>query len=339
MSELEFGRHGISLHSLLWTMAPLLLALVTLCTAQVHHGFYQTPSRYAYPDRGPVYWKDQAEAGMTTAVVSGNGSNHYGPTTATGFARTMHMMLESGVVDPDFPVLALSMGARPCYDAHLQAQRPWPELIIGNVDEPNPTRRAAVEAEYKEAHRMGFRSGTAIAGYNLKGLGEFLDVWIVGAPTWQADTEALAKEHDAELWSYWSYETTGDSARCRYYFGVWTWARRVKCSLVWAYTHDAGTMVRPDGTRVTAKDDHNSYAVPTAYGLPLHTPGYQGLSEGIKDCRALEAAERDGGKECRKWLAELRASVPTAMPLPGKPLPATDLDAMRERALELSAAN
>ena len=129
----------------------LLLALANICNAQARHGFYQTPSRFAYPDQAPTLWQDQANSGMTTATISGNGANHFGQPIAVAFARMMSMMLEAGVVDPDFPVLALSMGARPCYDAQLQARQPWPELIIGNVDEPNPTRRAAVEAEYKEA--------------------------------------------------------------------------------------------------------------------------------------------------------------------------------------------
>ena len=93
-------------------------------------------------------------------------------------------------------------------------------------------------------------------------------------------------------------------------------------------------MVRPDGTRISAENDSHSYAIPTPYGKPLHTPGYDGLIEGIKDCRALEAAERDGGPTCQKWLGELRASVPIAMPLPGKPLPTTDLEGMRKQAKE-----
>ena len=201
--------------SVLYLALPL-LALASICSAQTHHGFYQTPGRYAYPDQAPVYWQDQAESGMTTATISGNGADHYGQPIAVGFARMMSMMLKAGVVDPDFPVLALSMGARPCYDARLQAKQRWPELIVGNVDEPNPSLRAAVEAEYKEAHRMGFRSGTAIAGYYVKELGDLLDVWIVSAHTWQPDLDALAEEQDAELWSYWSYESTGDPERCRY---------------------------------------------------------------------------------------------------------------------------
>ena len=95
-------------------------------------------------------------------------------------------------------------------------------------------------------------------------------------------------------------------------------------------------MVRPNGTRVSAKDDMFSYAIPTAYGKPLHTPGYEGLIDGIKDCRALEAAERNGGRKTKKWLAKLRASVPIAIPLPGKPLPSTDFDSMRQQAQEWS---
>jgi hypothetical protein len=318
-------------------MIPL-LALASVSVAQARHGFYQTPSRFAYPDQAPILWKDQADSGMTTATISGNGANHFGQPNAIAFARMMSMMLDSGVIDPDFPILALSMGARPCYDAQLQAQRPWPELIIGNVDEPNPTRKAEVEAEHKEAHRMGFRSGTAIAGYNVEPLAEFLDVWIVSARTWMPNLKELAKEHDADLWAYWAQESTGDPERCRYFFGLWTWARQIECSMVWAYTHESGTKVQPNGTRVSEKSDKFSYAIPTAFGKPLHTPGYEGLIDGIKDCRALEAAERNGGPECQKWLAKLRKSVPLRVPNPGKPLPDFNLDKIRKQALKWSQA-
>jgi hypothetical protein len=316
--------------------AIFLFLLANICEAQARHGFYQDPKRYAYPDQAPIYWKDQADSGMTTATVSGLGSEHYGQPTSIGFARMMSMMLDAGVVDPDTPVLALSMGARPCYDAQLQARQRWPELIVGNVDEPNVTQRADVEAQYKEAHKNGLRSGTAIAGYNVEGLADVLDVWIVLASTWVPNLEELAEEHDAELWAYWAHESNGDPERCRYYFGLWTWARKVRCSLVWAYTHDHRTMVRPSGTRVAGENDHFSYAIPTAHGKPLHTSGYDGLTEGIKDCRALEAAERDGGPECQKWLKELRASVPLKVPVPGKLLPAFDLDKIRKQATEWS---
>ena len=335
--KIEFSVIKFSL--VLQLMIVLLLAQATICNAQARHGFYQNPGRFAYPDQAPIYWQDQADSGMTTAVVSGSGASHYGPDTGgIGFARMMNMMLKAGLIDPAFPVLALSMGARPCYDAILQAKQPWPELIVGNVDEPNPTKRAAVESEYKEAHRMGFRSGTAISGYDLTGpdgLMDVLDLWIVSANTWQSNLEELAEEHEADLWSYWTYETTGAPPRCRYYFGLWTWARRVSCSLVWAYTHVASTMVRPDGTRVTGEDSH-SYAIPTAYGKPLHTPGYDGLIEGIKDCRALEAAERNGGPQCHAWLAELRASISLQMPKPGRLLSRTDFDSIRKQAEQWS---
>jgi hypothetical protein len=97
-------------------------------------------------------------------------------------------------------------------------------------------------------------------------------------------------------------------------------------------------VVRPDGSLAVEKNDRHTYAIPLADGTIMSTPGYDGFTDGIKDCRVLENAEKYPDQNLQAYLQQVRATIPCAMLRPGKVLPQLQGEEVVKRVHELMAA-
>lgn len=296
----------------------------------IRHGFYQSPSRTAYPVRYNDYLKEQASRGMTTATA--DCSDHFCVGNAEeALACNIEMLLDAGLAFPGEPLLCFA-DPTTAYGANKRSTRPWPEIVMNNLDDPSPDEVLDAQKMTRNAHRLYFRSSLFVAGSYLKEgkkfdpdaglLGEAADIWIVQAPTWQHDTEKNAKALGKELWAAYTVGAAWRYEHCRYYSGLWAWAHKPKQVLVWAYNHTASTFVGGDGTLSIHPGDNNSFAIPRMDGTVMSTPGYDGFSDGVVDCRVLEASEKSEYPDIQDYLKYVKGTVPCAMPRPGRPLPA-----------------
>jgi hypothetical protein len=319
----------------------IVLLVATLVSADpTLYGCYESVNRSMYPDLARLYFRDQYRHGMRNGTVSGNTCHAFGPNQVIGLARQVDMMVEEGIATPGAPMLALSLDPKDIAASKASARYParWPELVCGNVDEPNPTLIGAVRANGSAAWAAGVRSGTAIAGYNLYldpesvkydgHLADWLDMWIVLASTWQPDLRRKALEATADLCAYWAYPREPD--RDRYVAGLWCWKTNPKVFYYWAYTHDPNTGILPNGVKQHAKDDEFSFVYPSPTG-PVSTPAWEAAAEGIRDHELLDRLAAQGGSEA--WLSELADSLPTVCPVPPKPVPFTDWKRLRRECL------
>ena len=312
----------------------------------IHFGFYQSPGQYAYRDLIRDTWKDQVAHGMTTATINPNDDVFGGKAGGVGPARYIDGMMDAGLVSVDCP-LVFSESAHAIRTAEGRATRPWPELLRAGRDEPTPATIDEVVGARYDADELGLRVASAVAAYNLTAtahhdqlgkvvIGDLIDVWQISASTWDVEIVKKGRGQGKEIWAYWCMpQTDADAARIRYLAGLWAWKMKPRCLLLWAYVHHTDTRVLPNGTLCREPSDDFSYVIPTVDG-PRETPGYAAYAEGIKDCRALEALDAAGTDG--DWLCALRASIPDRVAAFPAPVPRTDFDAIRARALRLGAS-
>jgi len=291
-----------------------------------------------YTEHQRLYYRDQYKHGCRTLVVSGNGAELLScDNAAIGMARQLDLAVEEKLVKPGQPILSLSAGWEVINEAKKVGRHVdrWPEIVFGNVDEPNYTKIVPVRQIATEVWGAGYRTGTAIAGYGLFHpaedpahgvLAHWLDVWIVLASTWQTDLYRKAHEQTAELWAYWAYPREAD--RDRYLTGLWCWKYHPKQFLFWAYTHTSKTGILPNGERTEGPDGDPYHMVWPSPDGPVTTPAWEAIAEGIKDHQLLDQLEAKGGSE--HWLNELRDSLPEVCPVPPKPVPRTDFAEIRK---------
>ena len=320
-------------------MIGVLLCLTTIAPAsETAYGCYEPNVRMMYPDLARLNFRDLARRGFTTSTVSGNASAHFGPTMQIGLARQVDMMIEEGIARKDRPMLCLSADAVDIAGAKQYAAHPdrWPELVLGNVDEPNVTQIKTVREYSCKARESGVRNGTAIAGYSLYQPGadaadgciaDWLDLWIVLASTWQTDLYEKAKQQTADLYAYWAYPREAD--RDRYVAGLWCWRWSPRTFYFWAYNHSGLHGTLPNGEHLEDPADTYSLATGSLAG-PVGTPSLEAVAEGIKDHALLDRL-KDSGRG-GAWLKDLWDSIPVCMPPPPKPVPRTDFAGIRREA-------
>jgi hypothetical protein len=328
----------------------------------IHFGFYSALGRFAYPFRYREVYGHMAELGMTTGTVEGGYAQLCPQEPQVGMVLQVEAMMDAGLARPGEPMLFIAdtdviraamrakerklkeslpvaeSNPRLIYDAMQRSNRlPWPAPVLHIADDPAPVAGMLdwLARERLKAHNCHFQVGGNLAGYFLmeaktvregeppQTLGEQLDVWIVTAKTWQQDTAKNARAFGKRLWALHTDGSTGSYERMRY-LGLWAWANGPEQVLVWSWTHTAETMVRCDGSLCVPKDDHHTYAIPSPDGWH-DTPGLLGYAQGVKDCRAIEAAEQAGLPAVTAYLADLRRSVPFAFPREGRPLPAPEV--------------
>jgi hypothetical protein len=293
------------------------------------HGFYFEAGLCAYPWRMGHYWREQVSRGMTTIAVNAGGWLMCSD-PITALTLQVEEMLEVGLATPGEPLMIWGTPSD-VYSAIQRRTRPWPIPVLCFGDDSNSTQTEALSKEVDGAHNMFFRALTTTSGYDfnrgvdvggsMKSLGSVMDACVIHSTTWQWDTNKNADALGKEVWAYYTLPTRGDYERMRYGAGLWCWAMHPEQFLVWAYVHDKRTMVRPDGIMLIGEDDAHSFVIPKHDGTVVSTPGYDGYEQGIKDCRALEAASLSNNSKVLDYLETVRVSVPFGMPRPGKDIP------------------
>lgn len=330
-------------HGKCWAWLAAVVALLFVIQGRAHSsltcvGAYESNVRMMYPDLARLNFRDLYKRGFTTSTISGNANLHFGPTQEIGLARQMDMMVEEGIARKDKPMLALSMDGKWITEAKKVARYPdrWPELVIGNVDEPGIDKAKWVRQYSCDARALGLRNGTAIAGYALYWplpdaadgvMADWLDVWIVLASTWQTDLYEKAKQQDANLYAYWAHDRNPDTDR--YVTGLWCWRWNPEVFYHWAYNHSGLHGTLPNGEHLEDPADRNSLALGSPDG-PVPTPSLLAVQEGIRDHLLLDKLG-DPETSNDPWLRDLWNSIPVCCPAPPKPCPRTDWKDLRKQ--------
>ena len=249
----------------------------------------------------PAYQKrvfeDMRRHGMTTATLyiypvvqdrftlTESGPGHL------GFAPTMDLLAETGLVAPGLPVIWLGAGA---YEPEVWTQvlderrrRGWPEIVIYGVDEPGEEDRnkrvrafmGKFEPFRRKRHDDPVRLTTALgSSQGIQTVGHYFDLWIgcMGQRIGESGVIADARMHRKELWAYDCMLAPVDAETDRYYFGVWAWVSQVKGCAHWCY-FDAMPKL--------------SYVYPAEDEL-IPTVGWEAVREGIDDYRYLATLKR-----------------------------------------------
>ena len=305
---------------------------IKLPRADIAFGMYFRPlgewmaSQYCTPELMRGYYRDMTRHGQTSATLyvydqladeQGNPALDGKRTTAT-----MEMMLETGLIRPEIPVMWLYGGGLDWdrakeYGGGLRDEaqrRGWPELLWYGPDEPstpeeNAERAAGARASFDRlaALRPNLRIVTAISSQAAAHFADDLDVWVVHNPNVDGAVKELAEEHGAEFWTYDCQHRGTNPTWNRYYPGLFTWAYGLKGNFLWCYSE----MYTWETTRGAAL----VWVLPSRFG-PIPSVGWETRREGIEDYRYLSQLERlcraaDGAKaeQVKQWLAELRSRV------------------------------
>lgn len=270
------------------------------------------------------------------------------PTRRVGLETQMRLLAETGLAQPDHPLLLLATGQTDGRFAHgaelvraIEARRTqegWPELLWYLVDEPAPEREPLVAELAGVVHAApGARTVTAIG--DPTALGKYYDVWIVSETVRDFDrVVAQAEALGAEVWTYNCIWNGAQPRNDRYYTGLFTWAYGLRGNWQWCYCEQGGGRIDVDG-RIEPGLPAYGNPFPYQYVLPgvdfsAPTVGWEGRREGIDDFRYLQALEdavaqrRAAGDrravvtEAERFLADLRARARR----PENPLPVSQVD-------------
>ncbi|MBN79109.1 MAG: hypothetical protein CMJ70_03125 [Planctomycetaceae bacterium] len=224
------------------------------------------------------------------------------PRYAYGLDTTMRMIWESGRCDDGQPVLWLtsrfgekcySWGGTPEPAFKLMLgewqRRKWPEPFSYATDEPGGSgpRAAAARELLTRIKSWGLPIRTTTAGLDPETLGKYFDVWIQGEGGVSQKSVQLARQLDAEVWTYICHGVHQNMPFPRALYGFWAARTGVKGVASWAYydnrrwTADAQGYVAGDpATRLSQ--------VCVSPNGPLPTIAWEAIREGVGDYRYLQ---------------------------------------------------
>lgn len=324
---------------------------IELPQSNIGYGFYTDMARYPDIRREREYNRDMAAHGMNTFTPYARElPADYGvdnKDNAALLAWHINKAIEDGLVDTRFPLVCLSAGYEALERAEKMAEYKWPELVGYNRDEPSVEHKDDVAKTAAAWLEAGVRNGTAIDGEVAKIIGDPVDIWIVHMDSMSDEVIQLAVEKAKDRWLYNCALRGSNAPLHRYFTGVYTWAMAPEVCLIWTYTHDPLSRIKPDGTwnllRVydTATCDKD--------GLPIPTMALEGISEGVIDSRLLQEVERLNTPDGNAYLASLKSQVEIKFwpqgkgrdyssyvwDIPDLAVPPIDLVAMRKELLNL----
>jgi hypothetical protein len=259
------------------------------CAFGMYYDYDRFPLAYRGDKYERMYLSQMAEYGM-------NSPTFYGWTRPLGkdVAEQLDKAVEENVLSKHIPVMILPCGSGQeivdnlkLYGKHRDQ---WPEILGYNCDEPSLVSAPDVAKTTKSWNDAGMRSATAISSGSVMGFGDALDVWVVHNPGMNKTIQNLAQRQKKELWMY-NCQMRGTNAPWhRYYTGIYTFAAGVKGNMIWAYTHDKNSCVKPDGTWNALRVCE--HVLPTKDG-PMTTVGLEGYRDGVIDYRVLSQLKRE----------------------------------------------
>ncbi len=262
--------------------------------------------------------------------------------------RQMTLLGESGLLSTKHPQLLLACDETGTFFngekliaavAERQHEKGWPELLFYLVDEPASAARIAEAKVLNDlVHRVpGVRTTTAIGEPGE--LADYYDVWIVSTSVPKiAETAALAKAKNKEIWAYNCQWNGSEPANDRYYCGLHMWTSGLRGNWQWCYTEGyegSGNLADELELKIPYYEDpwYVNYVLPTPKGN-APTLGLEGRREGIDDYRYLQTlrqavatGEASRIPEERQLAAEAKAflrEVETRGKLPPQRQPATN---------------
>ena len=335
-------------------IAMLIVGLVAAsCSAQVlpppdvGFGFYYSPGRCKFGNER-LYFEDMKKHGCNTFAPQANElPGQSGHSAAENISRQLNLAAQVGLLDRRFPIVCYSVGPRDLQAAlRLKAKGvEWPELIQQSIDEPNATQEVTLKQYHAEAHTLGYRIGTAVAGYvctgydqqlpwckpedigkHVPGMGKYLDLWILLVGTWDEGTRAAAREQGAAVGAYLAYPSS--PLLDRWTFGLWAWRAKTEINLMWAYIDKTPAW---DYSRVDETEKG-----------PLPRPGGAGYAEGIMDYRVLQAVRDLHTHRGDAFLHEVERKTTLGWWPRGyikddqdKEKPTVDMDAVRDKGMAI----
>ena len=298
-----------------------------------HHELY-IPDPFLTPALRRAYYRDMVAHGMNTVTIYNNAdvdgrtvdfTHNMGyaaddPRHAYGLEATMRMIRESGLCADGQPVLWLtsrfgekgySWGGtpEPALKAMLREwqQRKWPEPLFYATDEPGGTgpRAAAARELLTRIKSWGLPIRTTTAGLEPEALGKYFDVWIQGEGGVSQKSVQLARQLDAEVWTYTCHGVHQNMPFPRALYGFWAARTGVKGVASWAYydnrqwTADARGDVSGDpATRLSQ--------VCVSPNGPIPTIAWEAIREGVDDYRYLQFLQDLMG-QAERLVAQLTA--------------------------------
>ncbi len=300
-----------------------------LPTADIAYGMYfrgagskDTSERYNTPELTRAYWQDMARHGMTSV-------SYYQYTSSGDFidadgnlksldthqaVAQLQQMKEIGLIHPNIPIMLLSSNLASFPEAAKVVaeefkKRGLPELLLYGRDEPPVDDATKAQFEAMKPVRKYMRTTTAITDYAAAAYADLIDVWTLNGGRVTPEIQKLASEKGKELWTYdCTHRGRGNSARARFYSGLYTWALKLRGNFYWCYTEG-----------YTWEGDRNStfcFVLPSDSG-PVPSPAWEARREGIEDYRTLHFLESriaanpssSMAKEASQWLMKLRSRV------------------------------
>ncbi len=299
-----------------------------LPAADIAYGMYfrwagpQNDARYRTPELMRKYWQDMARHGMTSYTLyqytaSGTFIDAQGnvkPLDGHEDIQVLQQMKDIGLIHPDIPIMILSSNLAEYPEAaktvaQEMKKRGFPELLVYGRDEPPVDDATKAQFEAMKPVRKYMRTTTAITDHAAAAYADLIDVWTLNGGRVTPDIRKLAAEKNKELWTYdCNHRGRGNSARARFYSGLYTWALKLKGNFHWCYTEG-----------YTWEGDRNAtfcFVLPSDSG-PVPSPAWEARREGIEDYRTLHLLEARiaahpgsaTAREASQWLAKLRSRV------------------------------
>ncbi len=300
----------------------------TLPEADVAYGMYFRgnvdadtflPSPLRTPELMRAYWSDMKRHGMTSATLYSDFKlkplyDEEGKSQLADHEdiQSLQSMMDIGLVRKELPIIFLAKVELPAAPAVLAEAKELglPEFLYYGPDEPTVDSEWAREFLISlQPHREHFRLITAISDLPAQVLGHYLDVWVVSSGRISPTLAELAKERNAELWTYdCNNKATGNAPNSRFYAGLYTWALGLKGNFIWCYTEGY--------TWERRNEAFFCHVIPTPDG-PVPSIQWETRREGTKDYRTFQLLESLiaknpttlKAKEAQAWLDGIRYRV------------------------------
>lgn len=299
-----------------------------LPAADIAYGMYfrwagpKDDARYRTPELMKMYWEDMARHGMTSVslyqyTASGTFMDAQGnvkPLDNHEDVKILEQMKQIGLVHQNIPIMILSSNLSEYPEAAKVVaeelkKRGLPELLVYGRDEPPVDDEARKQFEAMIPVRKYMRNTTAITDYAAAAYADLLDVWVLNGGRVTPEIRKLGAQKGKELWTYdCNHRGRGNSARARFYAGLYTWALNLKGNFHWCYTEG-----------YTWEGDRNAifnFVLPSDSG-PVPSVSWEARREGVEDYRTLRLLENRiaanpesaTAGEASQWLLKLRSRV------------------------------
>jgi hypothetical protein len=277
------------------------------------------PSHLRTPELMLDYWNDLKRHGMTSATLYSDFKlkplyDEEGNSRLASHEdiQNLQVMMELGLVHKEIPIMFLANVDLPAAPAVLAEAKELglPEFLYYGPDEPTVDSEWARDFLVSlQPLREHFRLITAISDYPAQVFGKYLDVWVVSSGRISPSLVELAKERNAELWTYdCNNKGTGNAPNSRFYAGLYTWALGLKGNFIWCYTEGYSWEQRNEA--------FFCHVLPTPEG-PVPSIQWETRREGTKDYRTMRLLETLiaknpnllKAKEAQAWLDGIRYRV------------------------------